>query len=150
MAQFLSPSWCGLEWSEWIALDAPLAEYQRCITRDPGFYRVRIVGRDALAYVGQTGRDLRQRTRALASHAGRSADEPPWNDPHTAAPGLWAWRIEEGLGYQVSVAAQHLSVPQRISASPSGSQRTARHDLHLSMGGAYMRRKTIFRRISPI
>ncbi len=88
MAEFLSPSWCGLEWSEWIALDAPLAEYQQEIPRDPGFYRVRIVGRDALTYVGQTGRDLRERTRALASHAGSSADEPRWNDPQTAAPVL--------------------------------------------------------------
>ena len=28
MAQFFSPYWCGLEWPEWIALDAPLAEYK--------------------------------------------------------------------------------------------------------------------------
>ena len=113
MAQFVSPSWCDLEWSEWIALAAPLDEYQRCISRDPGFYRVRIVGSQALAYVGQTGRNLRERTRALASHVGRPADDPPWNDPHTAAPGLWAWKIEEGFEYEVSVAARQLSSPHR-------------------------------------
>ncbi len=113
MARFLSPSLCGLEWSEWIALDAPLADYQRCITRDPGFYRVRIVGRDALAYVGQTGRNLHERTRALASNTGRPSDDPPWNDPHTAAPGLWAWRVESGLEYELSVAARQLSRPHR-------------------------------------
>ena len=108
MVQFLSPSWCGLEWSEWIALDAPLAEYQQEITRDPGFYRVRIVGRDALAYIGETGLNLRQRTRALALNAGHSADDPPWNDPHAAAPNLWVWRIEEGLEYEISVAFRSL------------------------------------------
>ncbi len=106
MVQVLSPAACGLEWSEWIALDAPLAAYQRCITRDPGFYRVRIVGRDALAYIGETGRNIRQRSRALALNAGHSADDPPRSDPHAAAPNLWAWRIEEGLEYEDSVASR--------------------------------------------
>ena len=113
MTQLLSPSWCGLEWSEWISLAASITEYKRYITRTPGFYRVRIMGRETLAYVGQTGRDLRERTRALASHAGRPTDDPPWNDPHTAAPGLWAWKTEEGFEYEVSVASRRLSAPHR-------------------------------------
>jgi hypothetical protein len=47
--------------------------------------------------MGQTGRGLRERVRSLAVNLYR--DEPPWNDPHTAAPGLWAWRVEEGYEY---------------------------------------------------
>ena len=113
MTQFLSRSWCDLEWSDWIPLDGSLGDYQRCITTQPGLYRVRIVGREALAYVGQTGRDLRERTRALASHAGRPANDPPWNDPHTAAPGLWAWRVEENLEYEVSVTPLMVSREHR-------------------------------------
>jgi len=66
-----------LDWSEWIPLVSPIADYKRCISRDPGLYHVKIVGQDALAYVGQTGRDLRERTRALAAHVGRPADDPP-------------------------------------------------------------------------
>jgi hypothetical protein len=28
----------------------------------------------------------------------------PWNDPHTAAPSLWAWRDAEGFSYECSAA----------------------------------------------
>jgi hypothetical protein len=34
----------------------------------------------------------------------KDSDDPPWNDPHTAAPALWAFRIEDGLQYELSVA----------------------------------------------
>jgi hypothetical protein len=39
-----------------------------------------------LAYIGQTGRSLRQRVCALVH--GTLADAMPFNDPHTAAPRL--------------------------------------------------------------
>ncbi len=90
MPEFLSRGWCGLAWSDWLPLHAARSEFQRLIPRDPGLYRVRVIDANVLAYVGQTGRDLRERSRALARHTTRSADDPPWNDPHTAAPGLWA------------------------------------------------------------
>lgn len=57
-----------IEWSEWISLDADLRAFQKHIASDAGFYRVRAKGHDGLVYIGQTGRSLRQRTRAeLAS-----------------------------------------------------------------------------------
>ena len=104
-----SHAWNGLPWSPWIALEAPIATYKNYITTEPGLYRVRVTGCHRLAYLGETGRGLRQRTRALAGHTYRGREHPPWNDPHTAAPGLWAWRIEDGLDYELSVTP--LSVP---------------------------------------
>jgi hypothetical protein len=63
-----------LTWSNWIPLDADLPAYQVHIASVPGFYRVRASGSDCLAYIGQTGRSLRQRTRAeLAKHVMRPA-----------------------------------------------------------------------------
>jgi len=52
-------------------------------------------------YLGQSGR-LRGRLlydlyRPLYAHTA------PWNDPHTAAPALWAYRVEDGYSYEVSV-----------------------------------------------
>jgi len=63
--------------------------------------------------VGQTGRNLLERARALARGIYRPADNPPWNDPHTAAPLLWAHRIEDGLQFEVSAVETHLDKPTR-------------------------------------
>lgn len=109
----MSADWCGHRWLPWVALDAPAAQFAECLPRGPGFYRVRVVGRSALAYIGQTGRNLNERTRALARNAYRQGDAPPWNDPHTAAPGLWAWRVEDGLNYEVSAASADLTYSHR-------------------------------------
>lgn len=54
----------------------------------PGLYRLRAVGDEILAYVGQTGRSLTERLGALRGIYG---DEMPYRDPHTAGPALWAW-----------------------------------------------------------
>lgn len=98
-----------LTWSDWITLDADLVTYQEHIPNAPGFYQVRATGRSSLAYIGQTGRSLRLRTRAeLAKHVLRPIDSPPWNDPHTAAPLLWAFRHEDGMAFELSVAAVDL------------------------------------------
>ena len=110
---FTSSTWCDLEWSTWKPLDASVAEYRDHVPTGGGFYRIRAHEFPILVYVGQTGRDLRERTRALSRNVYRRADDPPWNDPHTAAPGLWAWRIEEGLAYEVSVADAELAFTDR-------------------------------------
>ena len=103
-----------LNWSNWIPLDSDLPTYQQCIASTPGFYRVRAVGAEGLIYIGQTGRSLRQRTRAeLAKHVMRPLDSPPWNDPHTAAPSLWAFRHEDGMEFELSVAMADLPVQLR-------------------------------------
>jgi hypothetical protein len=103
-----------LEWSEWISLEADLPAFQEHVASDAGFYRVRAKGHDGFVYIGQTGRSLRQRTRAeLAKHVMRPEDSPPWNDPHTAAPLLWAFRHEDGLSFELSVAVADLDVQMR-------------------------------------
>ncbi|MEO2019292.1 MAG: hypothetical protein ABGZ53_33580 [Fuerstiella sp.] len=62
--EFIGSTWGRLSWSEWIPLDAPLSEYQRVISSRGGLYRVRGSGVPELVYIGQTGRNLRERTRS--------------------------------------------------------------------------------------
>lgn len=72
------------------------------------------LGQEQLAYIGQTGRSLRQRTRTeLAKHVMRPLDSLPWNDPHTAAPLLWAFRHEDRMAFELSVAVADLPVQLR-------------------------------------
>ena len=96
--------WGGLSWSEWVPLFSEVSVFQKNVARGPGLYRVRSPQVQGLVYVGQTGRNLRERTRSLAMHAKRGPDSPPWNDPHTAAPILWAYHHEDQFEYEVSVA----------------------------------------------
>ena len=37
----------------------------------------------------------------------------PWNDPHTAAPNLWAWKQEENFQYECSVTESDLDYNER-------------------------------------
>ncbi len=55
-------NWCNLDWSPWMPLDAELELYREHISREPGFYRVRTLKQEGLFYIGQTGRNLRERT----------------------------------------------------------------------------------------
>ena len=114
MHSFHDRRWGNLEWSEWLPLDASIKEYRQSVTTNQGIYRVRSSENQGLIYIGQTGRSLRERTRALSCNVYRAAELPPWNDPHTAAPGLWAWRIESGLHYELSVAQCQLEKPERL------------------------------------
>ena len=99
---FVKPSWCGFTWSEWV----PFNEFsgrREALPAKPGVYRVRPADGDYLMYIGQTGRTLRQRLSELSKY--RKAPElMPYNDPHTAAPSLWAWRDATGLDFECSGA----------------------------------------------
>ena len=111
-SKYVRPAWAELSWSEWLPLDAPLKTYQEYISKEPGFYRVRV--KDAeLAYIGQTGRNLRERVRSLAINALKSSDNPPWNDPHTVAPILWAYIQENNFQFEVSAAVAVLPTSER-------------------------------------
>ena len=93
-------NWCQRRWSPWIPL-ADIRDNREILPQGSGIYRIRACGRDALMYLGQSGR-LRGRLlydlyRPLYAHTA------PWNDPHTAAPALWAYRVEDGFSYEVSV-----------------------------------------------
>jgi hypothetical protein len=59
-----------------------------------------VQGQSELAYIGQTGRNLRERLSDLRRNT--LAKDMPFNDPHTAAPSLWAWRDAEGYEYECS------------------------------------------------
>jgi hypothetical protein len=87
--------WCGLNWTPWRPLD-PAADRLGDLPTTPGCYRVRHPELDRLCYVGETGRSLRERVRALARNA--HADAMPLRDPHTAAPCLWAIRDHHDVG----------------------------------------------------
>jgi hypothetical protein len=96
--EFFDSCWCGSAWTEWVPLD-PSAGRLKTLPLAPGVYRVRPSGGSVLLYIGQTGRTLRARIRELA-HAYR--DAMPFNDPHTAAPHLWALRTENSMTFEVS------------------------------------------------
>ena len=105
--------WCGLEWTRWIPFKCPRSEWAVLPRKKPGLYRVRPVGVNLIAYIGQTGRGLRQRLGALRRHT--LAELMPYNDPHTAAPNLWAWRQEEKWDYECSTAPTTCPARERMS-----------------------------------
>ena len=92
-----SQNWLSLHWTEWVTFSG--GDF-KTLPKDGGIYRVRVRDRNRLAYIGQTGRNLRQRLSDLRRNA--LANEMPFNDPHTAAPSLWAWRDAEGYEYECS------------------------------------------------
>lgn len=110
---FFGRCWQDLDWTKWIPLDSPLKDSQKCIPKTAGFYRVKSPNEPVLLYLGQTGRDLRERTRSLAKGVYQSIDNPPWNDPHTAAPLIWAYRHESGNSIEVSIAERGLTYSER-------------------------------------
>ena len=101
--RFLSDDWCSLKWTAF----APLRDVLSTTPKGPGVYRVRVIGRDALAYIGQTGRSLWERLTSLSRNAYR--DECPFNDPHTAACRLWSYRDFESMDFECSGAELQLN-----------------------------------------
>jgi hypothetical protein len=102
----VAPKWCELDWTDWVPLQQA-GKHRSELPSGPGVYRVHLANVDVtsagqLAYIGQTSR-LRGR---LASDLRRPVfgEEPPWNDPHAAAPALWAYRVENGAEPHVSAA----------------------------------------------
>jgi hypothetical protein len=51
--------------------------------------------------IGETRRTVHERLNELR-HTLKRTDLMPWNDPHTAAPSLWAWQDAEGFEYKCS------------------------------------------------
>jgi hypothetical protein len=98
--EFFSENWCSLPWTPWVPFTADKEEF-RTIPKEPGLYRIRPTGKDSLMYIGETRRTLHQRLHELR-HTLRRGELMPWNDPHTAAPSLWAWQDAEGFEYECS------------------------------------------------
>jgi hypothetical protein len=100
---YFNDTWQNLSWSPWAPFTAD-AQIFRQIPKEPGLYRIRPVGKDFLMYIGETRRTVHQRLNELR-HTLRRSDLMPWNDPHTAAPSLWAWQDAEGYEYECSAAS---------------------------------------------
>lgn len=103
-------NWCGLDWTAWVPF---IGGDFATMPAGPGVYRVRVLSQSTLTYLGQTGRSLRERLRALRRHT--LAGEMPFNDPHTAAPSLWAWAHAEGYTYECSAAATSIELRERLA-----------------------------------
>ena len=107
------PEWCGHRWSEWL----PIREAALEASGDSyGLYRVRGIGRDALAYLGE-GR-LARRIRARAR---RAADlDHPQGEALAAEGDLessWVignWPNHQRLELETDLIGSHLLVTSRI------------------------------------
>ncbi|EFH84752.1 hypothetical protein [Ktedonobacter racemifer] len=95
---FMSVDWEGIAWTSWLPLSSPALPTGR------GIYRVRAIERDELFYIGSTGSDLRGRIGDLYRNLVKDRTQMPFNDPHTAAPSLWAWQNADGLHFECSAA----------------------------------------------
>jgi excinuclease UvrABC nuclease subunit len=87
---YFEANWCSLNWSPWASFTT--REKWKLIPTETGVYRVRPAGTNFIAYIGETGRQLRGRLSSL--RRGTLSNVMPFNDSHTAAPNLWAWRQE--------------------------------------------------------
>ncbi len=106
--KYLGRRWCGLPWSRWV----PFSESDfRDIPPSAGVYRVKPVNKDILVYIGETGRSLRERLRTLCGEVAKKS--MPFNDPHTAAPCLWALKEAGGMEFECSAAPRNLGTRQR-------------------------------------
>ncbi|GCE12494.1 GIY-YIG nuclease family protein [Tengunoibacter tsumagoiensis] len=98
--KFLSSDWGGLSWTPWFAFaDAPAF---RQLPDKAGLYRIRARELGELFYIGETGRNVRERLGDLRRNT--LSVEMPFNDPHTAAPSLWAWHDAEGYEFECSAS----------------------------------------------
>ena len=104
-------NWLSLPWSPWVPFTADKQEFQQ-IAKEPGLYRIRPVNKDFLMYIGETSRTLHERLNELR-HNIRRTDLMPWNDPHTAAPSLWAWNNAEHYEYECSASPLDASASGR-------------------------------------
>ncbi len=108
-AKYIARQWCGLRWTPWVPFSQ---EDFSVIPTYAGVYRVRPRNGHTLVYIGQTGRSLRGRLMTLRNYTMRR--QMPYNDPHTAAPNLWAWRISDGMEFECSAAPCHFSKRKRL------------------------------------
>lgn len=101
-----------------VAVPAPVTPWQcldgsgrnTTIPAGSGLYWVRRSDTREVLYIGQTGGSLRER---LGSIAGAFRDVMPYNDPHTAAPAIWAYRHRDGCDFEAAVMPTDADVQHR-------------------------------------
>ena len=96
---YLNEIWCSFTWTTWLPLNSPE------ISIGSGIYRVRAIGGNEIFFIGSTGRSLRERIGDLYRNIMKDATQMPFNDPHTAAPTLWAWRDDTHIDFECSALA---------------------------------------------
>lgn len=97
----------ALTWSDWV----PFGDSQthlKALPKVAGLYQIRRISANDLCYIGETGRNLRERLGSALT--GVAQEVMPFNDPHTAAPGLWCYRQE---GYQFECRAAPIALARR-------------------------------------
>jgi hypothetical protein len=97
---FFRDTWGNLSWTPWVSFADTYGFRQ--LPDVPGLSRVRAINGQELFYVGETGRSLQGRLGDLRRNTLKAM--MPFNDPHTAAPSLWAWRDADQLEFECSVA----------------------------------------------
>lgn len=105
---WIASTWGELPWTPWISFSRP-SDF-RDLPSSPGMYRIRALNGNTLFYLGETGRSLRERLGDLRRNTMK--DTMPYNDPHTAAPSLWAWRHAESVEFECSAAPVALANDQ--------------------------------------
>lgn len=98
-----------LSWSEWHLFTQGLSS--QAFPNGPGLYRARVTEGEVI-YIGQTGRNLRERLGMLARCY---SVEMPYRAPHTAAPTLWALRDRDGADFEVSVMPLNVDKAERLA-----------------------------------
>ena len=106
--------WCALPWSPWVPLQSGALHPVPAV---PGLYRIRPTDVLELSYIGQTGRDLRDRLARLARQL--PSAQMPFDDPHTAAPALWAWSRSDGFTWECSASPVEGSKQDRMCLEAS-------------------------------
>ncbi len=104
----MSQKWCGVKWTRWVRFSE---RDFREIPESPGVYRIKPINRNILMYIGQTGRSLRGRLMVLRNEVRKN--KMPFNDPHTAAPNLWAWKQSDGMEFECSAARTLMRIRKR-------------------------------------
>lgn len=107
---YMEENWANLTWSPWYSFNEIL-ESSHLLPKSPGMYRIRAMGQNKFMYIGQTGRSLRERVKGLIRNTYK--EKMPFNDPHTAAPSLWAWKDAESWDFECSITSVNLSKENR-------------------------------------
>ncbi|SMQ78366.1 GIY-YIG catalytic domain-containing protein [Bacillus sp. OV166] len=107
---YLEENWSGLNWTPWYSF-RKIMETKSLLPTSPGMYRIKPVSHHHFMYIGQTGRNLRERLTDLIRNTLK--EEMPFNDPHTAAPSLWAWKDATGWEFELSVSTIELPKEER-------------------------------------
>jgi len=76
----------GLEWSDWLQLDAAIVPHRAIAPNVSGVYRLRVRDEPGLIYIGETGRSIRERFRHIRKAAQYVAAgiRKPGSAPHVA------------------------------------------------------------------